>query len=333
MKNLWLICAFACACGQGATLSDRAATGSDLVASNGEQLNGEQLNGEQLNGEQLNGTGANGPGMAFDIDHAFFAGASLDHGRTLDSAWLEGSVFHGLIGSREFSGEDFEKAQFRAVTIAGTPVRLRIIAIGQEAFPDDDVWTNQVQILNAQGNWVPLCRNANGAPVPAIALAGRWNYGRGVPGGGDHVDDAGAFTFACEGLGAIAKCAFPIGYKPWKTVRGISLARHHEACVRMLRADYCGDGTPWTQDGRKIDVWDAVGIQQMSRPLWLFEAEWDGDGANCVSKERVISLRNLLGTVSPCILSKVNLFCGNPFDFQRGTLLMDRFQSPGVGLF
>ena len=51
------------------------------------------------------------------------------------------------------------------------------------------------------------------------------------------------------------------------------------------------------------------------------------------AKERVFSLRNVIGTVSPCILSKVSLSCGNAFDFQRGTLLMNRFQFFGISLF
>jgi hypothetical protein len=333
MKRLLLASILASACGQGVGPSDRTTSGSDLVTSNGEQLNGEQLNGEQLNGEQLNGTNANGAGMSVDVAFARFDGAALRNGVPLDSLWLQGAVFHGVADGDDFSGTDFQGARFRAVTLGGAPVNLRVAGIGRKAPPDDDVWTYLLEFQSASGSWSPLCRNASGTAVAAIPVSGRWNFGRGVPGGGDHIADPGAFTFACEGLGAIAKCVFPIGYKPWKTVGGVSLAHHHQACVRALRADYCGDGTPWTQNGRRIDLYDGIGVQQMSRPFWLFEAEWDQDGANCVSKERVFTLRNVIGTVSPCILSKVSLFCGNPSDFQRGSLLMDRFQFFGISLF
>ena len=154
-----------------------------------------------------------------------------------------------------------------------------------------------------------------------------------MPTGGDHVDDPSAFTFACKGLGAIAKCVFPIGYKPWETVNGVSLAPYHQACTRALRADYCGDGNSWTVNGRKIDLWDGIGVQQSSRPFWLFEAEWTDGSAACVTTQRVIDLRNVLGTVSRCILSRVSLTCGFQSHFQRGTLLMNRYQSPGISLF
>ena len=327
MKMLLAICAFSLACSPEIDTARGGAVSSDLVTTNGENLNGENLNGENLNGPF-----ANGPGMLVDVEYALFAGASI-RGRKLDSVWLEGSMFHGFADDSELSGFDFDNARFQAVLMDGTPVTLRIVDVNRESFSNNDVWDYLVQFRDSGGNWHPLCEDADDDPVYAIALGGRWNYGRGVPGGGAHIDDPGAFTFACKGLGAIAKCAFPIGYKPWDTVNGVSLAPYHQACVRALRADYCGDGTPWTQNGRRIDLYDALGIQDPSRPFWLFEAEWDQDGASCVSKERVIALRNVIGTVSPCILSKVSLSCGRSSDFQQGTLLMNRFQFFGISLF
>jgi len=323
MKTYCLaICLFLCACGQGTDLADRRTPSTEVVVSNGEQLNGEQLNGEQLNG----------PGMAVDVAYALFDGVSIA-GRGLDSAWLEGTVFHGRDHGKEFSGMDFDNARFQASLLDGTPVALRIVDIDREAVPNRDVWSYLVQFRDAYGVWHPLCLDANNNAVHAIALDGRWNYGRGVAGGGDHIDDPSAFTFACKGLGAVAKCVFPIGYKPWKTVNGVSLAPYHQACTRALRADYCGDGDSWTVNGRKIDLWDAIDIQDSSRPLWFFEAEWNDGSASCVSFQRVIDLQNLLGTVSSCILSRVSLTCGSQSHFQSGTLLMNRFQSPGISLF
>ena len=331
MKRILIACVLVSACGQGTGSTDRSTSGNDLVTTNGEQLNGEQLNGEQLNGEQLNGPFM-GPGMAIDVGSVSFDGVTIGR-RTLDSTWLEGTVFNGLDGGREFSRFDFDGAHFHATMLDGTPVDLRVTDIDREDFPNSDVWSYLVQFRDAYGNWSPLCLDANNNPVYAIALDGRWNYGRGVPGGGDHVDDPGAFTFACKGLGAIAKCVFPIGYKPWKTVNGVSLAPYHQACTRALRADYCGDGNSWTLDGRRIDLYDAIGIQQQTRPFWLLEAEWDDASANCVTTQRVIDLKNLLGTVSGCILSRVSLTCGSSSHFSRGTLLMNRYPLPTISLF
>jgi hypothetical protein len=322
------ICLFAAACGgQEIDAPDRGSASPDLVVANGEQLNGEQLNGEQLNGEQLNGAG-----MGINVAFTLLGGAILGDGTRLDSASLAGTVFRGSGGQQQFAGADFAGARFQAVTFDGAPVELRIASIGQEAPPDDDVSTYQVEFQTANGIWSPLCHDGGGGAVPAIPLTGRWNYGRGVAGGGAHIDDPSSFTFACKGLGAIAKCVLPIGYKPWKTARGVSLAPYHDACVRMIRADYCGDGTPWTQDGRKIDLYDGLGIQRMSRPFWLFEAEWDEGGAVCLSKERVLSLRAILGTLSSCIVSRLSPSCGKQDHFQKRTRVMNRFAFPGLGL-
>ncbi len=69
----------------------------------------------------------------------------------------------------------------------------------------------------------------------------------------------------------------------------VSLADYHEACTRMIRADYCGDGTSFTKDGTLIDMGDGVGVQSfetVSRPSFAFEAVWGPNGATCVSKTR-----------------------------------------------
>lgn len=56
-----------------------------------------------------------------------------------------------------------------------------------------------------------------------------------------------------------------------------------QSCIRMVRADYCGDGRPHTKDGTKINIWDRDGIQkpdaeQPGHPE-LFEAAWGPSGA------------------------------------------------------
>ena len=73
-----------------------------------------------------------------------------------------------------------------------------------------------------------------------------------------------------------------LGYKPWKTVGGVSLRDHHQTCTRVLRADYCGNGVSHTQDGTLINIWDTLPapgpIQQravLPPPGMRFEAGWD----------------------------------------------------------
>ena len=72
---------------------------------------------------------------------------------------------------------------------------------------------------------------------------------------------------------------------------GRPLRDHYNACVRMLRADYCGDGRSWTRDGTLIDMWDDHRIQTsdtLSDPAFSFSKR-DGwaQGAVCVRRTRI----------------------------------------------
>ena len=61
-----------------------------------------------------------------------------------------------------------------------------------------------------------------------------------------HRDDR--FSVTCTS-GVIGKCV-RAGYKPWKTAAdGRPMWDYHQACTRLIRADYCGDGRTHTRDG------------------------------------------------------------------------------------
>src|SRR5262249_33873713 len=126
--------------------------------------------------------------------------------------------------------------------------------------------------------WLPICPSL----APAIPVTGRWNYDQGVPGGGSKTPDPSFITWGCL-RSAIGKCVL-LGYKPWKSVDGTSLEPYHQTCVRLLRADFCGDGMAYTIDGRLLNLYDRLNIQRDTEP-WNFEAEWDTDGARCMTDE------------------------------------------------
>jgi hypothetical protein len=89
-------------------------------------------------------------------------------------------------------------------------------------------------------------------------------------------------TFSCT-TGVIAKCV-AWGYRPWTEGAPI-----HEACTRMARADYCGDGVPHTENGTMIDMFDVRGIQtEVPGDGMTFEAGWGVDGAVCVREPRYV---------------------------------------------
>ena len=93
--------------------------------------------------------------------------------------------------------------------------------------------------------------------------------------------------FVCT-AGARGKC-IRIGYYPWLVdeASGESIARYHQACVHMMRADYCGDGHPYTRAGTAVAWIDRLGrFGEWPRRNLRDEAVWGPDGAICVGRTR-----------------------------------------------
>lgn len=203
---------------------------------------------------------------------------------------------------------DFAGAILLGIDTEGKVVQLRIdhIAPGSGARSAVTLYTLSYQrgTVTADGSfapsggagWSPLCPPG----MAALALAGRWDYHSGQRGdGGRLTANPAEVSFACQGS-AIAKCVERLGYKPWQTARRsngtvVSGDQLHQACVRAVRADYCGDGVSLTRAGEPVNYYDAVGIQKDTRQ-WDFEAEWTPQGARCVSGTRLL---NVPGAAQP----------------------------------
>ncbi|MBP6849777.1 MAG: hypothetical protein KA201_38820, partial [Kofleriaceae bacterium] len=143
------------------------------------------------------------------------------------------------------------------------------------------------------GTWRAMCAN----DAYAVASAGSWGLGTVSRNGRTEIYDRGQLststsqvTFSCEDTGPIAKCIYA-GYKPWLAA-GPS---YTQACVRMVRADYCGDGIAHTSDGTPIEATDVAGLNAPLTSAWGFEAEWGATGAICASQLRYDSLDPLTG--------------------------------------
>jgi hypothetical protein len=109
----------------------------------------------------------------------------------------------------------------------------------------------------------------------------------------------GTFELACTS-GALGKCV-RFGYPPWGAAKGVPLRDVYNACIRMVRADYCGDGTPATKDGERIDIYDDLAIQtHVNEATMDFEAGWTADGAVCVRHVRVKENTSLESLVAAC---------------------------------
>jgi hypothetical protein len=93
--------------------------------------------------------------------------------------------------------------------------------------------------------------------------------------------------------GAIGKC-IRWGYAPWPTSSGKPTTRElHDACVRMVRADYGGDGATATRDGTWIAFCDRAGIRPCSGGALDLEAAWSSAGAACVARPRIAGLMTI----------------------------------------
>lgn len=169
----------------------------------------------------------------------------------------------------------------------GQPVEVAICE-EQPAEGDAQMTWYQIQAWNpVTQDWENPCVPNGDHPNPrALVMSGVWD------GTGAHHDVAGKITFACEN-GDLTKCV-GWGYKPWERRDGKSMAEVHQACTRMARADYCGDGESHTKEHTTIEYYDSMGLNpRITRAVqgWdparaSFEASWSPDGASCLARTR-----------------------------------------------
>ena len=269
-------------------------------------LNGGGINGGGVNGGGVNGTNANLVGLTFDLTTASGVTAS---GAPIEHVWVENGTFKAIrADGAALSGQALVGAELNGKLDNGESITLRLDAL--ESFTSTVGTSVPRYLISYTGlnssTLAHVCgKNDAGEPIKTIPLTGRWNFEQGVPDGGSKEENSTLVTFACQGF-ALYKC-IDYGYPPWKKVNGVRLNNHHQACVRMLRADYCGDGRSWTVNGTVINMYDNLGIQ-LDTETWSLEAEWDIEGARCLSHQRIQSL----DTVPDCTFERSPAVCGNP---------------------
>jgi hypothetical protein len=127
--------------------------------------------------------------------------------------------------------------------------------------------------------WLDYC--GPGGTNKAVVLMGTWDKEAKF----SPSPSGNPFSFACIDTAA-GKCQRDP--KLYNTTLSDTLpSDYFQACTRMLRADYCGDGKSHTVTGRPISVKDKLGRNAGwdhvpdGRP-WVYETGWGRDGANCV---------------------------------------------------
>jgi hypothetical protein len=173
--------------------------------------------------------------------------------------------------------------------------------------PEGDVILYDLSVVGEDGEWTPVCEpEADGAPHAIL----------------QPVAD-GRIAIFCTG-GALGKC-IRMGYRPWAVRDGVALGPYWRACVKMIRADYCGDDQPTTLNNMLIDLYDRLGIQKPGANAELtFESAWDEDGAICVAHPRVpqnVTLEALAGNC-PRLVDRLGTICTKEAAAGLGTPLI-----------
>jgi hypothetical protein len=223
----------------------------------------------------------------------------------------DGRVLH----SAELIGAELRSADARSI------VRIDAVEQGADA-RGQPLWLHRMSQRDATGEWFELCTpDADGARL-AMVVPGRERRD------GTVAADPTRYAIACT-AGAQAKC-LRAGYRPWQAGQ----RARYNACIRMIRADYGGDGRAHTEEGRAVDIYDDAGVQQPEmRPEHDFEAGWSAAGAVCVRHVRVNEKFSLAALQAryPRLRGRLGAVCTEAFARRHGALLFNRSHSPGSG--
>jgi hypothetical protein len=252
-------------------------------------LNEPQMEWQQQ-GRELHGANAPEPGTYAEVPRSF----SLSNIRTADGTPIQGAhVYRGrLVG--QLSNE--ARLQWNGVYLTATlrcvddlPELTVYAVITSVTAIDSDTVHYEVSLKDPETkNLMPACRAFGGADAVAIPFEGVWDER------GDWHSTGDAFTFGCM-TSAVAKC-YNWGYHPWDTFTldaPMRMRNLHQACTRMARADYCGDGRTFTMNNTPINQWDDAGVVKPgdARDGFTFEAAWTPGGVLCMDHFRKPDLR------------------------------------------
>ncbi len=113
-------------------------------------------------------------------------------------------------------------------------------------------------------------------------------------------DQDGWITLACAGSAA-AKMSL-LGYGPNADGDGApTTVDQRQATLKMITADYCGDGTSYTEDGTAL-LWENQGgsVSAPEADPADLEAIWTAHGASCLDTPRVVDRGEVACALPSC---------------------------------
>jgi hypothetical protein len=280
------------------------------IETNGINFNGVNFNGVNFNGVNFNGVNFNGVNFnGVNFNGVNFNTASLGGGLSFAATPALGSKLKVVKSKLEFTDDDNNIVRGNSLAgmefdlnVSGVMQHLRVDGVFADA-NDPEISYTRMSVRVGAGTWDTWCRDGAGNPTEAIVIEGRYDND------GNFLADTGSIAFACRGT-ASAKCIV-WGYKPWEEVGGVSLRNHYQACLAMVRGDYCRNNIPHTVNGTAIDVSDhgLPAPRQVSGTNWRVEAQWGVGGAVCFTTPRKLayprtSINPCYGTVPSCPADK-----------------------------
>lgn len=235
------------------------------------------LNTSEVNGVPLDAVDLTGAPLADVTVQEVWVGTDPNNER-LASVGVEGGILYGIGESgAKYAGADFIgglillKDNRYGWSIPTTMAIRDFVEEGSRSR-----YELEYQSAITEGAWLPTCVKDGETDEYTAILFGDL---RVDPHDGSMSDAPGTLYFGCVS-GAVGK-AVMWGYAPW--VYGSQL---HQTATRMVRADYCGDGTSYTQPGNGLQLQDTLGEWTFADPSEATEAVWLADGVACLGKPR-----------------------------------------------
>jgi len=253
---------------------------------NSDVTNRRSLNGEATNRRSLNSGSVN----SVEYQGILFAGVTLG-GDSVDNVTV---VDGKLTGKRrsdnaQLVGGALKNSRLKGRYTDSSVVDIRIDDVVHDNVYDVD-WNYASVSFDGGTTWQPYCKDGE----PVLPIMSRWSATN------SRINDPSVFTFACD-MAGLAKCV-KWGYNPQRSKQECDgagnckqqpLDNWHEACTRLVVADYCGDGVPHTRNGTPIDIYDNLDIQTRSGTLRGVEADWSANGARCIRQTRWVNATGL----------------------------------------